>query len=441
MIPRYNFNFQSVGSDFDPSGQDYQESVILIAAVVAEIGPYSFIFGVIFWCARLCCECCGSSAPTEGCCCTYQNRPRFYSGCERWWVRIAYFVVVVATVAMGALGCFANDDFTGGEGRLLATLVDTASQVGQVISDVDYVSGRFRNLTAMAPFTPASLGGGDFDSALSSLRSGMRSARSKLLDEHDIVDQYSFYRELGTLIIYGWCIFVVLLGFLGVLCSRGWPACLAVFLGFFTLLLVWPLFGVHLGVSVAFGDLCRAVDDYIQVRTPCEVVNANRTLHGLPRLSCGSADVNPSAKVLDRVIPCSGTGSQNTLVSFQWELMDGVLYGMGGDGRTNSSCTPSMPCTLTIRGIYRDCISPSNFTRVGKYRLSYSDPSGLEVRGYNGLNDALYCDIATRYDDLVAAAYGFTGDCLTAGKRDLFLNYILVYKCMPLRVSVCCGNG
>eukprot|EP00762_Andalucia_godoyi_P001269 ANDGO_04915.mRNA.1 Transmembrane protein DDB_G0292058 len=400
--PRYDFNGQPVSNQFKPDNWEYQQSIILIAAIGVLIAILSLFFGLFFCCGRKCCGCCGGTKPSKGCCCPKKDEfggveTRYYTGCEIWWVRIGMILCFAVVVGMAVMGYIGNNDFHTD----LSDIFDTA------VSILNEVIGKVNALNAKATALVQSLVSINVPNVnmtlvptdtVASLNKTIGDVAKNVNDVKKLVSGYDDYRVIGIIAVFAFCVFINLFGFLGAVFCCGWPACIMSVFGFLVLFVVWILFGIHFPLSVLLADFCTSVNTYIKDRRSCEALSQSLQDQNQPALDCTLPKYTPTGEYLNPVLQCAGQDSRSGLVNFQWNLLNIITYSC-----SQSSYSVTSPCPLSIRGLYQlcapgaapglpNCTAPQ-YTWVGAYRTTTTNAStevlGTGISGqYLNLNSA-----------------------------------------------------
>eukprot|EP01028_Stygiella_incarcerata_P009561 TRINITY_DN457_c0_g1_i7.p1 TRINITY_DN457_c0_g1~~TRINITY_DN457_c0_g1_i7.p1 ORF type:complete len:625 (-),score=132.66 TRINITY_DN457_c0_g1_i7:702-2576(-) len=395
-IPRRNFKNEDVSANFDPGNQDYWEGIAVYAIVCVSIAVLCLLFGLVFWLCRCCCNCCGGRGAFSGCCCPSKGKPRTYTTCERWWIRIGIFIFAVCIVAMASMGYAANSDFTSGVDNFLKGIVDEMTIV------VNDVSSFTTKLTTAASNSNINVTKNGADAA-ESLRKALDSVKTTVESLRKDVRTYNGYRELALNIAFAWGLLMAAFSFLGALCNCGWPEYIPALLGFFTLFLMWLLFGIQFPVSILCGDFCYAINIYIDDRKACETLNDQRNEQNLPEVDCSDKQYTPNGEVFNDVVKCTGKDSREDIMNAIWGAMSILLYGrLSTTSWYDPTASPTNPKAATLRYYLRYCGYSTDFELYGKYRPATC--TGDSCVGWTNISSTVYGNgNKTSYIDLSKA--------------------------------------
>jgi hypothetical protein len=431
-VPRYNFAGDTVSNEFKPDDQSYLESIALLAAVGVVVAIFSVLFGLFFCCGRKCCNCCGGTKASKGCCCPTKDEfgevvPRTYTTCERVWIRIGMLLVVAIVIGMSIMGYVGSGDF---HTALLGTFDKVVEILDKAVSDISGLGTDADTLvdTLISASTPGVDASTKPTSAINDLKKAVNDVKKNIKDYKSTTDDYDFYRVVALAAVFALCMFIGLFGALGAVFGCGWPACIMSVFGFFVLFLVWILFAVHFPISVILSDACISVDKYIADREKCENMNTNLQANGQPTVDCTLSQYTPNGRYLNSIVQCVGNDQATSLYEFQWKTIEIALY----SGGNKTAFTATNPAPATVRWFYKNCAAlppgtascnSTSFNAIGAYRSAYTNSSSLIKGDGNG-----------NYVSLFDSSSKSTVDsCVSTSTRGIILDQ--AYNCNSTTIS------
>lgn len=376
-IPRYNFQFQPVSSQFNPTSMDYLQSIGFMAAIIAVIAVLLLLFGIVFCVCRKCCNCCGGKVASEGCCCMkrdYDGEPihRTYTTCERTWVRLGMIFVVASMAGIAVMGWVGNSEFSTAFGNIFDTVI---SALQSTLTQIQNLENSFTNLINLTSLLSVSTGINK--SSFDSLNSAVNSIISTVQGMKTSALSYDSYRSIAINALLAFCVFVALFGALGALFGCGWPACILAVLGFLSAFLSWIAFAIHFPISVFLGDMCTTVDAYITERTACENNNNALAAQGKNTVDCTSPTYTPDGQYLNQIIQCVSPSTSQTITIDQWQNMAILLAFRAQSSADYNATAPATGAVGTIRWLWQTCANSSLGTNcsvhadhLGAFRLA-----------------------------------------------------------------------
>ncbi|XP_075773574.1 protein tweety homolog 1 isoform X2 [Pelodiscus sinensis] len=262
QLPRTNFHFEVVESNFAPQEREYQEALLLLASVAGLCLAVSLVLTCVYL-VRFCC--CGLEDEDE---------PKTRGVCCVTWSCVAAVVVCCAGIGVGFYG---NSEANDGVGQATAALLDAnftlagadalvwqtrellAGAVGGDLTQLEEVLGPrtelvaiVRNTRRQAEAVAQTLGSlpfwGDLGSGPSRLAHGLA-----FLED---------YRWLGYVLLLLLDLLVCLFTLLGLAKQIKWLVVLMAVMSFFLLFLSWGSLGLETAAAVALSDFCSDPDGY-----------------------------------------------------------------------------------------------------------------------------------------------------------------------------------
>ncbi|XP_038608525.1 protein tweety homolog 1 isoform X2 [Tachyglossus aculeatus] len=279
QVPHTNFQFQLVSSGFAPQESDYQQALLLVAAL-AGLGLALSLLLISLYLIRFCC-CHPEESPED-------KGPR--GGCITWSCVTA---LLVGCAGIG-IGFYGNSETSDGVSQLSYSLLHanhTLSSIDRLVEDtVERLGAAVRNeLTTLeevlAPRTE--------------LVAGARGTRRQVEGVAQQLDEVAFWRgvPLSPLRVaeyvsfmeeYRWLAYILLLlldllvclfTLLGLAKQSKWLVIVMTVMSLLVLVLSWGSMGLEAAAAVGLSDFCFSPDPFVLNLTQAETGLSTEILH------------------------------------------------------------------------------------------------------------------------------------------------------------------
>ncbi|XP_017500511.3 protein tweety homolog 1 isoform X3 [Manis javanica] len=264
QLPRADFQLRPVPSGFAPQEQEYQQALLLVAALAGLGLGLSLIFIAIYL-IRFCCrppEPPGAKSATPG------------GGCVTWSC-IAALLVSCAGIGIGFYG---NSETSDGVSQLSSALLHanhTLSAIDHLVLEmVERLGGAVRTelttleevFTQRTELVAATRGARRQAEAVAQQLQGLAFWRGVPLSPLQVAEDVSFVEE------YRWlaCVLLLLLELLGCLFTllglakqSKWLVIVMMVMSLLVLILSWASLGLEAAAAVGLSDFCSSPDTYL----------------------------------------------------------------------------------------------------------------------------------------------------------------------------------
>ncbi|XP_074872402.1 protein tweety homolog 1 isoform X2 [Carettochelys insculpta] len=359
QLPRTDFRFEVVESNFAPQDRGYQEALLLLASVAGLCLAVSLVL-ICVYLIRFCC--CG---PED------EDEPKAQGVCCVTWSCMAAVVVCCAGIGVGFYG---NSEANDGVGQATAALLDAnltlsgadalvwqtgvllsgavggdLTRLEEVLAPRTELVAVVRNTRRQAEAVAQILGGLPFWGGLGGSPSHLAHGLAFLED----------YRWLAYLLLLLLDLVVCLFTLLGLAKESKWLVVIMTVMSFFLLILSWGSLGLETAAAVGLSDFCSDPDGYILNLTQARTEVSPEILQYY--LTCSQDVRNPFQQRL--------TLSQRALSSIhsqlhglereaipQFPAAEGNLVSVQGTLNTTESNFHQLVALLNCRGLHKDYV-------------------------------------------------------------------------------------
>jgi len=238
-MPRYNVKFQRVSNKFDPTNENYIESIGMITLPGFVIAFVIAIVASCFCCWRCCCGFCGGKDP----------RPDGYSTLERWIPKIFILLFTIIVIAAAIFGWIGNMKVT----KAVDDLFDVANNATDRY--ITLFNGIKVKLNQVQDVDPT-----DFINSINQLQDGVQDAKDQVKVASGYFNKYNVYREVAMEISFVFAAVSAAVGVLGVIFNKSFLCKIMFVLCCISLVVQWISFGIHLPLATIMSDFCIWVD-------------------------------------------------------------------------------------------------------------------------------------------------------------------------------------
>ncbi|XP_014649767.1 PREDICTED: protein tweety homolog 1 isoform X1 [Ceratotherium simum simum] len=265
QLPRADFQLRPVPSGFAPQEQEYQQALLLVAALAGLGLGLSLIF-IAAYLIRFCCcrppEPPGSKSPPPG------------GGCVTWSC-IAALLVGCAGIGIGFYG---NSETSDGVSQLSSALLHanhTLSAIDHLVLEmVERLGEAVRTelttleevLTQRTELVAATRGARRQAEAVAQQLQGLAFWRGVPLSPLQVAEDVSFveeYRWLAYILLLLLELLVCLFTLLGLAKQSKWLVIVMTVMSLLVLVLSWGSMGLEAATAVGLSDFCSSPDTYV----------------------------------------------------------------------------------------------------------------------------------------------------------------------------------
>lgn len=305
-FPHLDLTFKEVNSTFNPQDARYREALVFWAALPILWLLLTLLLFLVYFCYR----CCQRDVEKK------QDVP-----CLKW----SLAVLAIFTCGALGLGFYGNEVTHSGMDRFINAIGDSEYSIDSIKREI-YLLQRNINQTVTQGIDSLKRVYENYPTYTNEERRVHVELSQKTEDSfyyaqqilHNVaivnqrakrvnmdraihyIDQYGYYRWLGTVILLAWMVALCLIILLGVGLSSKCTLLVFCAFGIFTLVLCWLAAGFHLGISVGLGDFCIAPDVFFQRFGSEQIEKAVVRYY----VHCDPTEESPFAKALQ-------SGSQN----------------------------------------------------------------------------------------------------------------------------------
>ncbi|XP_028928553.1 protein tweety homolog 1 isoform X4 [Ornithorhynchus anatinus] len=314
QVPHTNFQFQLVSSGFAPQESDYQQALLLVAAL-AGLGLALSLLLISLYLIRFCC--CHPEEPPE------DKGPR--GGCITWSCVTA---LLVGCAGIG-IGFYGNSETSDGVSQLSYSLLHanhTLSSIDRLVADtVERLGAAVRNeLTTLeevlAPQT-------ELVARVRGTRRQVEGVAQQLgevafwrgvpLSPLRVAEHVSFveeYRWLAYVLLLLLDLLVCLFTLLGLAKQSKWLVIVMTVMSLLVLVLSWGSMGLEAAAAVGLSDFCSSPDPFVLNLTQAETglsteadpVPASSGQHPLPVAGAGAGGRAPVPRLPEAAVDAAG---------------------------------------------------------------------------------------------------------------------------------------
>uniref|UniRef100_A0A8D0NL95 Protein tweety homolog n=1 Tax=Sus scrofa TaxID=9823 RepID=A0A8D0NL95_PIG len=303
QLPRADFQLRPVPSGFAPQEQEYQQALLLVAALAGLGLGLSLIFIAVYLIRFCCCrppEPPGAKSPPPG------------GGCVTWSC-IAALLVGCAGIGIGFYG---NSETSDGVSQLSSALLHanhTLKAIDHLVLEmVERLGEAVRTelttleevLTQRTELVAAARGARRQAEAVAQQLQGLAFWRGVPLSPVQVAEDVSYveeYRWLAYVLLLLLELLVCLFTLLGLAKQSKWLVIVMTVMGLLVLVLSWGSMGLEAATAVGLSDFCSSPDMYILNLTQEETglgseadsVPASSGQHPLPAAGPGAGSCPP----------------------------------------------------------------------------------------------------------------------------------------------------
>uniref|UniRef100_A0A9L0JJI4 Protein tweety homolog n=1 Tax=Equus asinus TaxID=9793 RepID=A0A9L0JJI4_EQUAS len=265
QLPRADFQLRPVPSGFAPQEQEYQQALLLVAALAGLGLGLSLIFIAVYLIRFCCCrppEAPGTKSPPPG------------GGCVTWSC-IAALLVGCAGIGIGFYG---NSETSDGVSQLSSALLHanhTLSAIDHLVLEmVERLGEAVRTelttleevLTQRTELVAATRGARRQVEAMAQQLQGLAFWRDVPLSPLQVAEDVSFveeYRWLAYILLLLLELLVCLFTLLGLAKQSKWLVVVMTVMSLLVLILSWGSMGLEAATAVGLSDFCSSPDTYV----------------------------------------------------------------------------------------------------------------------------------------------------------------------------------
>nr|XP_008524162.1 PREDICTED: protein tweety homolog 1 [Equus przewalskii] len=339
QLPRADFQLRPVPSGFAPQEQEYQQALLLVAALAGLGLGLSLIFIAVYLIRFCCCrppEAPGTKSPPPG------------GGCVTWSC-IAALLVGCAGIGIGFYG---NSETSDGVSQLSSALLHanhTLSAIDHLVLEmVERLGEAVRTelttleevLTQRTELVAATRGARRQAEAVAQQLQGLAFWRDVPLSPLQVAEDVSFveeYRWLAYILLLLLELLVCLFTLLGLAKQSKWLVVVMTVMSLLVLILSWGSMGLEAATAVGLSDFCSSPDTYVLNLTQEETGLGSDILSYY--FLCNQAVSNPFQQRL--------TLSQRALANIHSQLQG-----------LEREAVPQFPSAQAERSLPADALSP-----------------------------------------------------------------------------------